>query len=841
MPFQVSPGIVVTEHDLSIRVDGLGTYVGGFVGTFRWGPCNQIMTIDSVETLVRRVGRPTDAVFRDFFVSASFLSYANHLKLVRVVGDEARNAASGGVGSGLKLAVNTVNGVVSSVSVDASNKGTGYIAGDVVKIAGTVSDAHVRVTSTNPVDGSVQTVELVTAGSGVASGSSVATSNLGGVLVYNDEDLEDDFISNEVIARYPGAMGNSLIWSAARASEYDNWEYKDRFAVAPAATVTKWSGDSSTPLKLFTLPASYGGVLPSDAVVTVDGIRRFQGTGPGQFQFAAGAIVFNTTTENFVGNGTTYKFTLANANNLDASQAVVKIDGNVVPHYTGSALVPPLGTVRIVGNNVEFGIGRAGFNGDGLTTVFTINGVSGIANQAIVTVDGVSLTVIGTGAPTTGKVLVKDAGADTTLTFASPPAAGLGNVSVLWGVPAASARITVEYGFPNTGTDNVKLFSNQTEIHAVVVDRTGEFVDTREPNSLLERYEFLSLTPGERFWDGTSIYYKDVINSRSQYVRIPNAIYSWGTKNLTGGVDANDEATQVTSGVRILGYDLLRDEEEVEVYHIIGSAGDAAVDNHIIANITEARKDCVGYFSPAMNSVINNKDREADAVVADRQRLPSTSYGHMSSNWAYVYDSYNDKYRWIPDNGFCAGIYSQTHELYDPWWSGAGLNRGRLKNVAKLAWNPRKPFRDFLYANNVNPVYWMRGEGPVLLGDKTLQTKPSAFDRMNVRWLFIVLEKTIAKAARYFLFEFNDETTRSQFRNMVSPFLRDVKGRRGIQDFLVVCSEANNPGSVRDRNEFVGDIYVKPARSINYIALNFFAVGSDVNFNEIANSTPPSQ
>ena len=204
-----------------------------------------------------------------------------------------------------------------------------------------------------------------------------------------------------------------------------------------------------------------------------------------------------------------------------------------------------------------------------------------------------------------------------------------------------------------------------------------------------------------------------------------------------------------------------------------------------------------------------------------------------SSGYKYQYDKYNDLYRWIPLNGDTAGLCVRTDSVRDAWWSPAGFNRGQIKNIVKLAFNPRQADRDVLYKAGVNPVVTFPGQGTILYGDKTLLAKPSAFDRINVRRLFIVLEKAIATATKFTLFEFNDDFTRAQFRNLVEPFLRDVQGRRGIYDFRVVCDETNNTGEVIDRNEFVGDIYIKPAKSINFIQLNFVAVRTGVEFSEV--------
>jgi phage tail sheath protein FI len=205
----------------------------------------------------------------------------------------------------------------------------------------------------------------------------------------------------------------------------------------------------------------------------------------------------------------------------------------------------------------------------------------------------------------------------------------------------------------------------------------------------------------------------------------------------------------------------------------------------------------------------------------------------LDSTALYVYDKYNDVYRWIPAAGTVAGLCANTDNVADAWFSPAGLNRGVLRNVVKLALNPKQAQRDTLYKARVNPIVSFPGEGIVLFGDKTALAKPSAFDRINVRRLFIAIEKAIATAARSQLFEFNDEFTRAQFLNLVEPFLRDVQGRRGITDFRVVCDESNNTAQVIDTNRFVADIYVKPARSINFITLNFIATRTGVEFSEI--------
>jgi phage tail sheath protein FI len=262
-------------------------------------------------------------------------------------------------------------------------------------------------------------------------------------------------------------------------------------------------------------------------------------------------------------------------------------------------------------------------------------------------------------------------------------------------------------------------------------------------------------------------------------------------------------------------------------------AASATVVNYAISSIAEVRKDVIVFASPELTDVANNIGDEATDVVAFRDTLTSSSYAVLDSGWKYQYDRYNDVYRYIPLNGDTAGTVVRTDFTADPWFSPAGFNRGQIKNVIKLAYSPSKTDRDTLYKKGVNPVVSFPGQGTVLFGDKTLLAKPSAFDRINVRRLFIVLEKSIATAAKFQLFEFNDGFTRAQFRNLIEPFLREVQGRRGITDFKVVCDESNNTGEVIDRNEFVADIFVKPARAINFIQLNFIATRSGISFEEV--------
>jgi hypothetical protein len=386
-------------------------------------------------------------------------------------------------------------------------------------------------------------------------------------------------------------------------------------------------------------------------------------------------------------------------------------------------------------------------------------------------------------------------------------------------------------------------------VHMVVVDEDGLF--TKRANTVVETYMAMSTASDAKTDDGAANYYKEVINQQSQYV--------WWTKhdgNMTNAgskadsVTFNASATTPISGSFYFGQDgnaprnadyingwaEFKNDAEVDVSMLITGKINQTIVTDMINNVAELRKDCIALFSPRQNDVVNNtgyKTAELDDIISFRDALPSTSYAVMDSGWKWQYDKYNDIYRWIPCNGDIGGLMVRTDNLRDPWWSPAGFNRGQIKNSIKLSYNPIKAHRDQLYKKGINPVVTFPGQGTILFGDKTLLAKPSAFDRINVRRLFIVLEKAISTAAKFTLFEFNDDFTRSQFRNMVEPFLRDVQGRRGITDFQVVCDETNNTGEVIDRNEFIGDIYIKPARSINFIQLNFIAVRTGVEFSEV--------
>ena len=400
---------------------------------------------------------------------------------------------------------------------------------------------------------------------------------------------------------------------------------------------------------------------------------------------------------------------------------------------------------------------------------------------------------------------------------------------------------------PGTSTYALTRGGSADELHIIVVDEDGGINGTK--GEVLEKFEAVSKASDAKSPQGDTNYYSDVLYNSSNYVfwMDHNASGSnWGTAAASTAFtdvtsvskvslsNGSDGTTATTAQVKS-AYEKYQDAETTDVGLLIAGSGDSThIDNLI--TIAENRKDCVVFASPERSDVVNvtNSATQKDNVVNFFNGISSSSYVFFDSGYKYMYDRYNDIYRYVPLNSDMAGLSARTDMLADAWYSPAGLNRGVVRGAVKLAFNPTKSQRDELYRARVNPVTTFPGQGTVLFGDKTGLTNPSAFDRVNVRRLFIVLEKAISSASKVQLFEFNDEFTRAGFRNMVEPFLREVQGRRGITDYLVVCDETNNTGEVIDRNEFVAEIFVKPARSINFISLQFVATRTGVSFEEVA-------
>ena len=443
------------------------------------------------------------------------------------------------------------------------------------------------------------------------------------------------------------------------------------------------------------------------------------------------------------------------------------------------------------------------------------------------------------------------AAANETLTFVQHPRGSGGLKRVI----ADNSKIKRRWRYydsvdraPGTTAWAANRSGSGDEIHVVVVDEDG--VISGEPGRVLEAFSSMSKASDAKTPQGDNNYYPDVIYNKSAFIYWMDHNTSgtnWGNaatgttftavdtptlESLAGGA----AGSTVTDGQLLTAYEKFSDAETVDVGLIM--AGPSGSTTHIdnLITIAENRKDAVVFASPQRSDVVNitNSNKQMTNVIDFFNAIRSSSYVVFDSGYKYSYDRYNDVYRFVPLNGDMAGLSARTDTVADSWFSPAGFNRGIVRGAVKLAFNPTKSQRDQLYPARINPVATFPGQGTILFGDKTGLTTPSAFDRINVRRLFIVLEKAISTASKFQLFEFNDEFTRANFRNIVEPFLREVQGRRGITDFLVVCDETNNTGEVIDRNEFIAEIFIKPARSINFITLSFIATRTGVSFDEVA-------
>ena len=445
-------------------------------------------------------------------------------------------------------------------------------------------------------------------------------------------------------------------------------------------------------------------------------------------------------------------------------------------------------------------------------------------------------------------------------------------------VSIASSSVTGAWAYYSSfrrapqSTDNLVSLAGTTtydQIHVVVVDSGGQFSGTK--GEVLERFENVSLHPRARRADGTSLYFKNIINNESRYIKCggavdafdldanyPTSLFVGGGLNITGVTDSNWETNYVFAsgatnnvtvaltqgkgqtfgdriGVENQGYGVLSDAEKIDVNLLLGGDLELSQDVQKLRDIAEDRKDCIAFLSSPIggDDVTKSDSEKADLCVDFKNTVGSSSYVVIDSGYKKQFDPYNQVFRWVPLNGDVAGLVARTEFTNDPWWSPAGYNRGLMADASALAFNPNRTYRDRIYPKGINPVIREKDSGVLLLGDKTALSKPSAFDRINVRRLFIVLEKAIATASKYSLFEFNDAFTRARFVGLVTPYLSDVKSRRGLIDFKVVCDETNNTPERIDRNEFWADIYIKPNRSINYIQLNFIATRTGASFSEV--------
>tara|TARA_B100000085_G_scaffold17241_1_gene14886 strand:- start:244 stop:2172 length:1929 start_codon:yes stop_codon:yes gene_type:complete len=529
-------------------------------------------------------------------------------------------------------------------------------------------------------------------------------------------------------------------------------------------------------------------------------------------------------------------------------------DGSTGPFIDGSANVGEWAarTAGAHGNNLKVSVCPSASAYEMTSKTTTNDSSTAVGDTTIVLTSGTDFSVgdiVNFGETGGHEYRVTDVSTNT-LTFVRHPS-GTGGLHTAVADGSAVRRRWRYYdlvsGAPGTSAYASARSGVNDELHVVVIDEDGGITGTA--GEVLEIFESVSKASDAKTPQGDTNFYRDVIYNKSRFIYWMDHVATgsnWGNtaagttftalslpfdRSLASGSDGS----AVTTGQLKDAYEKFSDADTVDVNLIIAGKGDAThIDNLI--TIAENRKDAVVFASPERADVVNVADSntQTNNVKGFFDSIRSSSYIFFDSGYKYTYDKYNDLFRFVPLNGDMAGLAARTDLVADSWFSPAGFSRGVVRGAVKLAYNPIKTQRDTLYRARVNPVCTFPGQGTVLFGDKTGLSTPSAFDRINVRRLFIVLEKAISTASKFQLFEFNDEFTRAQFRNLVEPFLRDVQGRRGITDFLVVCDETNNqPDIVVDRNEFRADIFVKPARSINFIQLQFVATRTGVAFEEV--------
>jgi len=771
MSYLQSPGVLVREFDISTNIPAVTTSPGAIAGVFQWGPVDQRVLVDSEDVLLERFFKPSNFNPETWFTAASFLSYTNKLYVSRAA----------------DVTGNTVEKVYSGNDVNLS----ATLGNNVVKLSNTTGLAEGMVVFYADTPAIRPGSKIIAANSTTVTLSTAPNDDIESLEIMFREDVS--FTAAGLQSDLDYLPSDITDWDSLVVKNENDYEAREESFDPAALYVARFPGAPGNSLK----------------VAVCDTASQFKST----ISLSGNTYAVATGLTGTVGSNT---FTLTvipendlNQDHIDASEALANLVKNTL----------------IVGDLIEVGNTKIGFQYLKVSAVSEVDDSNDTFSLSIQTDDQLKLS------------------ANITTTA----------INRYW-----EHYNTVELA--PSQSDYVRQYGNtaaQDELHVVVVDEGGAF--SGSPGTVLEVYRNLSRATDAKSSDGATIYYKNVINAKSKYIWWANdrttaqsqtaafVSSSTATKPLSmrfvGGANGLGEG-EVPIGTLALAWDLFKSSEDIEDVSLLmqGKARGEAIShrtqlaNYILDNVVDQRapvKDCVLFVSPDYADVVNNRSEEVYDVVDFRNSLRVTSYGFLDSGYKYIYDKYNDVNRWVPLNGDMAGLAARTDYTNDPWWSFAGLNRGHIRNVIRLAWNPRQAERDVLYSSSINPVISTPGQGTYLYGDKTLLSKPSAFDRINVRRLFIVLEKAIARASKYSLFEFNDDFTRATFRNMVVPYLRDVKGRRGIQDFHVICDATNNGPEVIDRNEFIGTILIKPAKSINYITLNFVAVRSGVSFSEI--------
>lgn len=819
MGFQVSPGVEVKEIDLTNVIPAVSTSIGGYSGYFRWGPVNKIGLVSSEKELAAKFGTPNAEHTQSFLTAASFLKYGSALKTVRAERTGMLNAVENGVG------YEVATGGIESVAIATVPEGQVF-----EQVTG------VETLSIVEADG-----EVAAAGAGAAIDPlyQINVDNSARVAGYQYVDVVNGStgdIATLVDGQYTATINGNTV----------------EFTVTSGAFVE------------FTINAYVTDGTTAAEVEVFNSLNESQGF----FDFSLAEIVFTiSATPSALGEIAEGDYFVATdgEGSINAVVTVTADTDGVTPVYTFNLLpeadqlvVFPAGTTGLITTD------NTGNTVDGLffDLVYDIGAISVTATGANYVIANITVAIdsdgVGVAAPTELEAanfifdekeeylmeptLIRN---EEEFEAVYPPTSNevlsglmysrfpgeVGNSIEVHVVDTVSFDDSpVSGGFDAVPADG-SVEGEDPEVHILVVDAGG--LITGIAGTELEKWQYLSTVPGATTADGSNNYYIDVVNANSNYVYIAREVAGSATGYTFGG--GSDGTADSYEADTINGLNLFDDPELVDVNLLFAQVDQtgSTIANHL-GSLAATRKDVVAFLSPPISaSTGNDQVNDIKTFSNGVPRGVEGSYGVIDSTALYVYNKYGDNYVWIPASGHIAGLCAKTDDLAEPWFSPAGFNRGSLRGVTKLAFNPKKAERDELYKAGINPIVSFPGQGILLFGDKTAQAKPSAFDRINVRRLFIVLEKAIATAAKYQLFELNDEFTRAMFRNMTEPFLRDVKGRRGVTDFLVVCDETNNTGEIIDTNRFVADIYIKPARSINFITLNFVATRTGVDFSEI--------
>lgn len=824
MTFAVSPGIYIKETDLSgIAEPFVGTH-GSYAGKFRWGPCLERVRIANEESLAVRFGKPGNNIDNaiDFFVAAQYLSYSTALDVVRIASFNDTTSKYLSKNSVSQVYYNNTNGATSVVEPN--------------------------------------------------------------IIILNDADYVEKTASNlelnTFFGKYPGEYGNNLgVSFVANTTLLTADEYK--FSVDHTGIKNRFKFTRSKDVKYTRSSVS----LTARSLFDLGDWLQINGK-----NYQIKSITLDTNeqkvyTINITNSGNGYDsvplVTIAAPVSGVTATATATMGVNVESNTAGAGY-----------NNGTFNLSISGGGGTGATGTVTIQ--SGAVSSINITNKGTNYTtpptvsIVGAGTPSTAatfnvslsvvEILITNPGTNyttaPTVSIAGPNGSGTQTTALATASLGAIDTITLDrlyddvvstainqYNYTNPSiTSLVKrwrwsnVISNapsSESVHVVVYDRTG--IITGIAGSVIEKYTDLSFDSAAKSIDGVSNFWLNRINTLSDYIRVgtqdlatiplyaTNLLgkdYISNTIHLVGG---DDSFNTMSIDDDIRGYDLFKNPEETDAPIIIGNyrcikddggLPESSLANYLIQNIAEYRRDTVVYLSCRKESVVKNPRKEVNSILLDVETLPSTSYATFDSGWKYIYDKYNDRYLWVPTCGDHAGIYSRVDRVRDPWFSGAGEQRGILNNVIKLAFNPNETERDQLYPARVNPIVSFPGIGTILYGDKTLLSLASGFNRIPTRRMFIVIEKTLANAARFAMFEFNDNITRAQVYGILDAYLRDVKGRRGVEDYFIDVSDKVNTPTVVANNQFKGRIYIKPKYSINFIELNFINVGAILSFDE---------